>query len=73
MNQLNTKIVNYPDWDRVEQIEKNRLALEILEQRRKKRSQITKEEEREKTEFFEDFKQLIDEFRPCGAKLYSEL
>lgn len=72
MNKLNTQIANYPDWDRAEQIQKNRLALQILEKRRKKRSQITNEQEKEKTEFFEDFKQLIDCVRPNGAKLYSE-
>ncbi len=72
MNQLNLKLKNYRDWDRDEQIKRNRLALKKLEERRMRRSQITDEEEKEKTEFFEEFKQLIDSFRPPGAKLYSE-
>ena len=71
MNKLKTKIANYPDWNRAEQIKKNSLALQILDKRREKRSKITNDEEREKTEFFEDFKQLIDYFRPNSAKLYS--
>ena len=71
MNQLKHKLANYPDWDRDEQIKRNRLALEILEKRRQKRLQLTDSQEKERTEFFEEFKELMDDFRPDGSKLYS--
>ena len=71
MNQLKLKLITYPDWDKDEQIKRNRLALDILEKRRKKRSHITDAQEREKTEFFEEFKKLMDNYRPNGSKLYS--
>jgi len=58
MNQLKVKLTTYPDWDRNEQRKRNALAIEILEKRRQKRSQITDEQENEMTEFFEDFQKL---------------
>ena len=58
MNQLKVKLTTYPDWDRNEQRKRNGLAIEILEKRRQKRSQITDEQEKEMTEFFEDFQKL---------------
>jgi hypothetical protein len=58
MNQLKVKLTTYPDWDRNEQRKRNALAIEILEKRRQKRSQITDEQEKEMTEFFEDFQKL---------------
>jgi hypothetical protein len=72
MNQLKRKLANYPDWDRDEQIKRNRLALDILEKRRQKRLQLTDAQEKERTEFFEEFKELMDDFRPLGSKLYSQ-
>jgi hypothetical protein len=72
MNQLKRKLANYPDWDRDEQIKRNRLALDILERRRQKRLQLTDAQEKERTEFFEEFKELMDDFRPLGSKLYSQ-
>ena len=72
MNQLKRKLANYPDWDRDEQIKRNRLALDILETRRQKRLQLTDAQEKERTEFFEEFKELMDDFRPLGSKLYSQ-
>ncbi len=72
MNQLKHKLANYPDWDRDEQIKRNRLALEILEKRRQKRLQLTDAQEKERTEFFEEFKELMDDFRPNGSKLYNQ-
>lgn len=72
MNQSKLQLKNYPDWDQDEQIKRNRWAMELLEKRRQKRLQITEEEEKERTEFFEEFKQLMDNFRPLGAKLYSK-
>ena len=58
MNQLKMKLTTYPDWDRNEQRKRNGLAIEILEKRRQKCSQITDEQEKEMTEFFEDFQKL---------------
>jgi hypothetical protein len=72
MNQLKVKLTTYPDWDRNEQRKRNGLAIEILEKRRQKRSQITDEQEKEITEFFEDFQKLMDDFRPSGSRLYSQ-
>ena len=72
MNQLKCKLAHYPNWDRDEQMKRNRLALDILEKRRQKRFQLTDVEEKERTEFFEDFKELMDDCRPSGAKLYSQ-
>ena len=46
MNQLKVKLTTYPDWDRKEQRQRNSLAIEILEKRRQKRSQITDEQEK---------------------------
>ena len=72
MNQLKRKLAHYPNWDRDEQIKRNRLALDILEKRRQKRAHITDAEEKKRTEFFEEFKKLMDDCRPSGAKLYSQ-
>lgn len=72
MSQLQQKLANYPDWDKDDQLKRNRLALDILEKRRQKRLQLTEAQEREKTEFFEEFKKLIDNYRPKGSKLYNQ-
>lgn len=72
MNELKLKLAAYPDWDRNEQRKRNGLAIEILEKRRQKRLQITDEQEKEITDFFEDFQKLIDDFRPLGSRLYSQ-
>ena len=72
MNQLKPKLVNYPDWDRKEQIKRNRSALAILEQRRQKRSQITDEQDQEISQSFLNFQTAIDNDRPLGSKLYSQ-
>ena len=72
MNQLKLKLTTYPDWDRNEQKKRNGLAIEILKKRRQKRLQITDEQEKEITEFFEDFQKLMDDFRPFGSRLYSQ-
>jgi hypothetical protein len=72
MNQLKLKLTTYPDWDRNEQKKRNGLAIEILEKRRQKRLQITDEQEKEITEFFEDFQKLMDDFRPLDSRLYSQ-
>ncbi|MEA5511932.1 hypothetical protein VB715_19340 [Crocosphaera sp. UHCC 0190] len=69
---LQVKLKDYPDWDREEQIKRNQVALKKLEERRQKTLQITEEEAEERQEGFEKFKQLIDQFRPQGSKLYSE-
>lgn len=72
MNQLKLKLRTYPDWDRNEQKKRNGLAIEILEKRRQQRLQITDEQEKEITEFFEDFQKLMDDFRPLGSRLYNQ-
>ena len=72
MNQLKLKLTTYPDWDRNEQKKRNGLAIEILEKRRQRRLQITDEQEKEITEFFENFQKLMDDFRPLDSRLYSQ-
>ncbi len=72
MNKLKLKLANYPNWDQEQQIKRNRLALAILEKRRQQRLQLTDAQEKERTEFFEDFKKLIDNHRPYGSKLYTQ-
>lgn len=72
MNQFKLKLTTYPDWDRNEQKKRNGLAIEILEKRRQKRLQISDEQEKEITEFFEDFQKLMDDFRPLDSRLYSQ-
>ncbi len=72
MNQLKPKLVNYPDWDRKEQIKRTRSALAILEQRRQKRSQITDEQDQEISQCLLNFQTAIDNARPLGSKLYSQ-
>ena len=72
MNQLKLKLTTYPDWDRNEQKKRNGLAIEILEKRRQRRLQITDEQEKEMTEFFEDFQKLMDDFCPVDSRLYSQ-
>ena len=71
INQLKPKLVNYPDWERKEQIKRNRSALAILEQRRQKRSQITDEQDQEISQCLLNFQTAIDNARPLGLKLYS--
>ena len=72
MNQFKLKLTTYPDWDRNEQKKRNGLAIEILEKRRQRRLQITDEQEKEITEFFENFQKLMDDFRPLDSRLYSQ-
>ncbi|HAC62887.1 MAG TPA: hypothetical protein DCF68_04960 [Cyanothece sp. UBA12306] len=72
MTNLQVKLNNYPDWDREEQLNRNRIALQKLESRRQKILQITDEEVQERKIFLESFQHSIDQFRPQGSKLYSE-
>ena len=72
MNQLKLKLTTYPDWDRNEQKKRNGLAIEILDKRRQRRLQITDKQEKEITEFFEDFQKLMDDFRSLDSRLYSQ-
>lgn len=69
---LQVKLKDYPDWDREEQIKRNQRALKKLEERHQKTLQINDQEARQRQEKFERFKQSMDQFRPQGAKLYSE-
>ena len=69
---LQVKLKDYPDWDREEQIKRNQRALKKLEERHQKTLQINDQEARQRQEKLERFKQLMDQFRPQGAKLYSE-
>ncbi len=66
------QIQNYPEWDREQQIQRNSRALKKLEQRYQQIMDISDEEAKAREEFFEEFKQIVDNNRPVGAKLYSE-
>jgi len=66
------KLKTYPTWDREQQIKRNSRALENLENLRQRRVKMSDEEAKAREVFFEEFKQIIDNNRPVGAKLYSE-
>ncbi|MCL1473230.1 hypothetical protein [Argonema antarcticum] len=66
-----TKLQNYPDWDREQQIKRNNRALEKLEELRQERMNMSDEEAKAREDFFEEFKQILDNNRPKDAKLYS--
>ena len=57
-------------WDKEEQIQKNQKAIALLAKRIKQHQNMSEEEAREREEFFEEFKQIIDEQRSPGQKLY---
>lgn len=63
---------NYPDWDKNRQFQSNLTALKKLEKRRQEIMNISDEEAKSREEFFEEFRQIVDNNRPVGAKLYSE-
>lgn len=67
-----TQLQNYPEWDRQQQIKRNSRALEKLEELRQERMNMSDEEAKARDDFFEEFKQIVDNNRPVGAKLYSE-
>ncbi len=69
---IEEKLKDYPDWDREEQIKRNQKALKKLQERHQKTLQIDDQEADKRQEEFERFKQLMDQFRPQGSKLYSE-
>jgi TRAP-type C4-dicarboxylate transport system substrate-binding protein len=66
------KFKTYPNWDREEQIKRNNRALQKLEEMRLHRINMSDEEAKAREVFFEEFKQIVDNNRPVGAKLYSE-
>ena len=57
-------------WDREEQLQKNQKAIAILAERIKRHQNMSEEESKERKEFFEGFKQIIDAERSPGQKLY---
>ena len=67
-----TKHQNYPEWDREQQIKRNDRALKKLEELRHQRINMSDEEAKAREDFFEEFKEIIDNNRPVCAKLYSE-
>ncbi|MDJ0843995.1 TIGR04255 family protein [Crocosphaera sp.] len=69
---IQEKLRDYPDWDREEQIKRNQKALKKLKERHQKTLQIDDQEAEQRQEEFERFKQVMDQFRPQGSKLYSE-
>lgn len=70
---LQKKLSQYPNWNREEQIKNNQKALQILRKMIEENQNMSDEEAQLRAEFFEDFKQLIDAYRPKGAKLYSDI
>ncbi|MBW4554980.1 MAG: hypothetical protein KME59_03405 [Trichormus sp. ATA11-4-KO1] len=59
-------------WDKEQQIQKNQKAITLLAKRIEKHHNMSEEEAREREEFFEEFKQIIDAQRSPGQKLYSQ-
>lgn len=62
----------YSIWDREQQIKRNSKALQKLEELREQRIKMSDEEAKIREVFFEEFKQIVDDNRPVGTKLYSE-
>jgi hypothetical protein len=65
----NTK--TYSDWDKDEQLRKNKKAIALLAKRIERHQNMSEEESKEREELFEEFKQRIDSERLPGQKLYS--
>lgn len=61
------QLKNYADW---EKSSKSTLALQFLEKRRQRLTQMTETETQEAEIFFERFKESINSDRPEDAKLY---
>ncbi|MBF2014657.1 MAG: hypothetical protein VKN72_14080 [Nostocales cyanobacterium 94392] len=57
-------------WDKEQQLQKNQKAIALLAKRIQQHQNMSDEEAREREEFFEEFKQIIDEQRSPGQKLY---
>lgn len=57
-----------------EQLEKNKPLMERLKQwlEESETEEITEEEAKAREQQWEEFKQIIDSFRPTGHKLYTE-
>ena len=57
-----------------EQLEKNKPLMEKLKKwiEKSKAEEISEEQAKEREEYWEEFKNNIDSFRPEGHKLYSE-
>lgn len=66
------KLTVYPNWDTEQQMNRNSKALQKLEELRQQRIEMSDEEAKAREVFFEEFKQIVDNNRPVGAKLYSE-
>ena len=61
------QLKKYADW---EKSPKSTLALQFLEKRRQRLTQMTEAETQDAEMFFERFKESIDSDRPEDAKLY---
>ena len=59
-------------WNQEAQLKKNQPALERLKKRMERHQQMRDEETEARTQFFTDFKRILDEGRLPGQKLYSE-
>lgn len=59
---------------REEQLEKNKPLMERLKKwiEKTEAEEITEEEAKARQQQWEEFKQIIDSFRPTGHKLYTE-
>jgi len=60
------------DWDRETQLAKNKLSLELLKKIIQENENMSNEEALESKKSLEEFKKLVDSYRPDGHKLYSE-
>lgn len=61
----------YSDWNKEEQLQKNKKAISILAERIKRHQHMSEEESKERAELFDSFKHSIDTDRLPGHKLYS--
>lgn len=70
--QFQRKLASYPDWNRPEQIQKNKAAIEWMRARMQQEENMTHEETKKAEREFEAFKEIIDSFRSPGNKLYTK-
>lgn len=59
-------------WDRETQLAKNQEGLELLKTIIEENENMSDEEARESKKSLEEFKKLVDSYRPDGHKLYLE-
>ncbi|MGK7874368.1 MAG: hypothetical protein AB4426_13960 [Xenococcaceae cyanobacterium] len=69
---MKTLTIASEGWNREEQLRKNQPAIALLKKRIERNKKMSEEESSQREEFLADFKNIIDEQRRPGQKLYSQ-